>query len=385
MIKAWIDRNIKGDPVIWCVVIALSLMSVLVVYSATRSLAYKMMQGNTEYYLFKHGGLVILSLAAMWGAHQVDYRLYAKLARLALWLSVPLLLLVYFFGRSINSASRQFLIPYIGSSFQPSDLAKLALITSIAAMLAKRQQHIDDIKESLIPILIWSGAICGLIALANFSTAFLLFATCMLLMFIGRVPVKYLFSLILIGFVLVTVGLYAGDRLETVVGRITRFLDPTLIPFQVEQSYIAISTGGAFGKGIGHNDQSNILPNAYNDFIYAIIVEEYGLLGGVAVIILYLVFLYRGMLAVSRSDRAFGGLLSAGLSFSLVIQAFTNMAVAVGLIPVTGQPLPLLSMGGTSLLFTGMSIGIILSVSREREKSEPGYTKAKAGPDKKLS
>jgi cell division protein FtsW len=170
-----------------------------------------------------------------------------------------------------------------------------------------------------------------------------------------------------------------------VVGRITRFLDPTLIPFQVEQSYIAISTGGAFGKGIGHNDQSNILPNAYNDFIYAIIVEEYGLLGGVAVIILYLVFLYRGMLAVSRSDRAFGGLLSAGLSFSLVIQAFTNMAVAVGLIPVTGQPLPLLSMGGTSLLFTGMSIGIILSVSREREKSEPGYTKAKAGPDKKLS
>ncbi len=377
MIKEWVEKNIKGDPMIWCVVIALSLMSVLVVYSATRSLAYKMMQGNTEYYLFKHGGLVVLSLGAMWAAHWVDYRFYAKLSRLALWISVPLLLLVYFFGRNINSASRQFLIPYIGSSFQPSDLAKLALITSLAAMLAKRQQHIDDIKESLIPILIWCGVICGLIALANFSTAFLLFATCMLLMFIGRVPVKYLFSLIAIGFVLVTVGLYAGDRLPTVIGRIERFFDPTLVPFQAEQSFIAIATGGTLGKGIGHNEQSNILPNAYNDFIYAIIVEEYGMVGGVAVIILYLVFLYRGMLAVSRSDRAFGGLLSAGLAFSLVIQAFTNMAVAVGLIPITGQPLPLLSMGGTSLLFTGMSIGIILSVSREREKSEPRSGKIK--------
>ncbi len=175
-IKAWIDKNIKGDPIIWCVVLGLSLMSVLVVYSATGTLAYKMQEGNTEYYLIKHSILVSLSLAAMWVAHKFDYRLYAKLSRLALWLSVPLLILVYFFGRNINAASRVFII--FGNSFQPSDLAKLALISSIAAMLAKRQQNIDDIKESLIPILLWCGIICGFIALSNFSTAALLFATC---------------------------------------------------------------------------------------------------------------------------------------------------------------------------------------------------------------
>jgi cell division protein FtsW len=198
----------------------------------------------------------------------------------------------------------------------------------------------------------------------NISTGLLLFLTCMLLMFIGRVPMKYIMMLILVGGIAGSVALAVGQRMGTAVGRIERFLDKSETPFQLEQSYIAIATGDIFGKGPGKSDQRNFLPLPYSDFIYAIIIEEYGLVGGLTVIFLYLAFLYRGMIAVSRSLGAFGGLLSAGLSFSLVIQAMVNMGVAVGLGPITGLPLPLLSMGGTSLIFTGISIGIILSVSR---------------------
>lgn len=362
MLRDWIEKNFKGDLYIWFIILVFSIMSVLVVYSATGTLAYQQQGGNTEYYLFKHSLLVIVSLGAMWLFHRINYRFYAKTAQLALWISVPLLILVIFFGRNTASATRQFIV--LGQSFQPSDLAKLALISSIAAMLAKRQQKIEDVKLTLIPILIWCGLICGLIAVANFSTAALLFATCLLLMFIGRVPVKYLFRLILVGILAGTIALAVGQRLPTVISRIEKFLDPKQIPDQAQHSFIAISTGGVIGKGIGHSEQRNILPNAYNDFIYAIIIEEYGMIGGIAVIGLYLLLLYRGMRIVADSDRPFGGLLAAGLSFSLVLQAFAHMAVSVGLAPVTGQPLPLLSMGGTSLLFTGVAIGIIISVSR---------------------
>lgn len=372
--KLWLQKNLKGDPVIWCIVLALSIMSVLVVYSATGTLAYKKMQGNTEHYLFKHSALVVLGLGCMWLAHKIDYRYYSRLSRVALWFSVPLLIFSFFFGSNINEASRWITIPFIGQSFQPSDLAKLALIANLASMLAKRQQKIEDFKISFIPIMIWCGVICGLIALSNFSTSFLLFSTCMLLMFIGRVPVKYLFNLVAVGLIAGTLALSFGQRLGTFVSRIKNYAN-TLIysheaPFQAQQSYIAIATGGIVGKGIGKSDQRNFLPHPYSDFIYAIIIEEYGMIGGIFTIFLYLALLYRGMLAVSRSDRAFGGLLSAGLSFSLVIQAMVNMGVAVGLLPITGLPLPLLSMGGTSLLFTGISIGIILSVSRGEIKEE---------------
>lgn len=372
--KLWLQKNLKGDPVIWCIVLALSVMSVLVVYSATGTLAYKKKLGDTEHYLFKHSALVILGLGCMWLAHKVDYRYYSRLSRVALWFSAPLLVFSFFFGSNINEASRWITIPFIGQSFQPSDLAKLALIANLASMLAKRQQKIEDFKVSFVPIMIWCGLICGLIALSNFSTSFLLFSTCMLLMFIGRVPVKYLFNLIIVGLIAGTLALAGGQRLGTFVSRIRNYTN-TLVysheaPFQAQQSYIAIATGGIVGKGIGKSDQRNFLPHPYSDFIYAIIIEEYGLIGGIFTIFLYLALLYRGMLAVSRSDRAFGGLLSAGLSFSLVIQAMVNMGVAVGLLPITGLPLPLLSMGGTSLLFTGISIGIILSVSRGEIKEE---------------
>jgi len=364
MYRTTIEKYLKGDPIIWFIVILLSVLSIFVVYSATGTLAYRHMAGNTEYYLLKHSLLVILSFFAMWIAHKVDYRYYSRISRLFLWLSVPLLIFTWKFGTTINEATRWLTIPLINQVFQPSDLAKLALITNLAAMLSKRQQNIGNLKDTLIPMLMWCGLICGLIALTDFSSAILLLVTCLLILFIGRVPVKYLALLIIVGILAGALAFNIGQRGETVVSRVKDFLDPTEIPFQAKQSYIAIATGGITGKGPGNSDQRNFLPHPYSDFIYAIIIEEYGLSGGVVVLLLYLGLLWRGILTAAKSDRAFGGLLSAGLSFALVMQAMINMGVAVGLGPITGLPLPLVSMGGTSLLFTGLALGIILSVSR---------------------
>ncbi len=363
-LKQQFEKYFKGDPVIWFVVFTLAILSVLTVYSAAGTLAFKKHHGNTEYFLIKQLIFVGISLFVMWLAHLVDYRYYSKISRFALLVSVPFLLFSFFFGSKINDASRWLTIPIINQTFQPSDLAKFALIANLAAMLAKHQSDIDDIKNALIPMLLWCGAICGLIALSNMSTAMMMFATCLLLMYIGRVPLKYLAMLMLIGILAISLALAFGQRLGTFTNRIKSFLDPQEVPFQLEQSYIAISTGGITGKGPGNSTQRNFLPHPYSDFIFAIIIEEYGLIGGVGVLALYLMLLYRGMITVANSQGAFGGLLSAGLCFLIVIQALINMGVAVGLGPITGLPLPLLSMGGTSLLFTGISIGIILSVSR---------------------
>jgi cell division protein FtsW len=276
-------------------------------------------------------------------------------------------------GVTINDAARWIYVPIIGS-FQPSDFASLALIVNLASMLSKRQQNIDDIKESLIPILMWCGTICGLIALTNFSTAVLLLATCMLIMFIGRVPVKYLAMLVFIGVLTGGAALQFGVRGGTVTNRIKDFYENLVngkeLPFQAKHARIAVATGGITGKGPGNSDQRNILPHPYSDFVYAIVIEEYGMIGGIVVLILYLILLQRGMKAAYNSERAFAGLLSAGLSFDLVCQAMVNMGVVVGLGPITGQPLPLISMGGTSMVFTGLSVGIILSVSRGERDAE---------------
>lgn len=367
----WLRENLKGDPVLWGIVITFSILSILVVYSATGTLAYKKMSGNTEYFLFKHTGLILVGLGFMWLAHKVNYRHYAKLSLVALILSVPLLIYTWKFGSNINEASRWLTIPLIKQTFQPSDLAKLALISHLASMLSRRQMSIDSVKRTLIPIILWCGAICGLIALTNVSTALLLFLTCMLLLFIGRVPMKYIMMLIVVGAFCGSMALVVGQRMQTAFSRVENFMSEKGPVFQLEQSYIAIATGGVVGKGPGNSDQRNFLPHPYSDFIFAIIIEEYGMIGGGLVVFLYLAFLYRGLVTVMRSNGAFGGLLSAGLCFSLVIQAMVNMGVAVGLGPVTGLPLPLLSMGGTSLIFTGISVGIILSVSRN-ELYEPG-------------
>ncbi len=366
--KEWLDKNLQGDPVIWAVVFMLSLISILVVYSSIGTLAYKFTK-SPERLLIRHAFTVLVGLAAMWFAHKVDYRYYSKLSKFALWISIPLLIYTFTNGVSLNEASRWIEVPIVGS-FQPSDFASLALIVNLASMLSKRQQNIDDIKESLIPILFWSGVICGLIALTNLSTAVLLLITCMLIMFIGRVPTKYLAMLVFVGILFGSLAVVFGSRGETAKNRILSFVNGTELPFQAKHARIAVATGGVFGKGPGNSDQRNILPHPYSDFVYAIIIEEYGMIGGIVVLMLYLILLHRGMKAAYNSERAFGGLLSAGLSFDLVCQAMVNMGVVVGLGPITGQPLPLISMGGTSMVFTGLAIGIVLSVSRgERDQS----------------
>src|SRR5690606_11843065 len=363
-VKKWIDDNLKGDPIIWGIVFLLAILSILVVYSATGTLAYRKTGGNTEVYLIKHSSLVLLSLVVMWVSHKVPYKYYARISLLALWISVPLLAITYFFGSNVNEANRWLTIPIIDQAFQPSDLAKLALIAAVAGMLARRQRNIRDFQHTFVPIMIWIGLICLLIALANMSTAVLLLATCLLLMFIGRVPAKFLLMVCLVGILALTTAVFLGQRGGTFVSRIENFVTEDAMSYQEKHAYIAIATGGLTGKGPGNSDQRNFLPHPHSDFIYAIIIEEYGLIGGASVLFLYLALLYRGMRVVAISTRPFGGLLSAGLSFALVIQAMVNMAVTAGLGPITGLPLPLLSMGGTSLLFTGMSIGIVLSVSR---------------------
>jgi cell division protein FtsW len=372
LITNWLRQNLKGDPILWGIVLLFSFISIAVVYSSTGTLAYKQQGGNTEYYLLKHTGLIAVGLAFMWLAHRIDYRYYSRLSLYALLVSVPLLLFTYMLGGEVNGASRWLTIPVINQTFQPSDLAKLALISHLASMLSRRQQHVQDFKTTLLPVMLWVGIICGLIILSNASTALLLFATCLLLMFIGRVPLKQMAVMVAIGAVVGGIGLSTGQRLRTVQSRLESFTDKSKpVPFQLEHAYIAEATGGLFGKGPGKSTERNIMPHPYSDFIYAIIIEEYGLFGGAIVLFLYLAFLYRGLKTVMNSYGAFGGLLSAGLSFSLVLQAMVNMGVAVGLGPITGLPLPLLSMGGTSLIFTGISIGIILAVSRGEREIRP--------------
>jgi cell division protein FtsW len=362
-IKTWADANLKGDKVIWAVVFALSLISILVVYSSIGTLAYKRTV-SPERLIITHTFHVIIGLTAMWFAHKIDYRYYSGLSKIGLWISIPLLIFTFTNGVTLNDAARWIQIPVINTSFQPSDFAGLALIVNLASMLAKRQQNIEDIKESLIPILFWSGTICGLIALTNLSTAILLLLTCMLVMFIGRVPAKYLALMIFVGVLFGALGLKYGVRGETAASRISSFVEGKELPFQAMHARIAVASGGITGKGPGNSDQRNILPHPYSDFIFAIVIEEYGIVGGLVIIALYLILLHRGMKAAYNSERAFGGLLSAGLCFDLVCQAMVNMGVVVGLGPITGQPLPLVSMGGTSMVFTGLALGIVLSVSR---------------------
>ena len=385
-VKAWIDEHFKGDPIIWAIVILLSMFSILVVYSATGTLVYKAKEVNTEQYLLRHSMLVIASLVVMWLAHKMPYRKYALYARLFMFLSIPLLVVTYLFGSNINEANRWLMIPVINQAFQPSDLAKLSFIAALAAMLAKRQNNIKDVTRTLLPITISIGIICALIGMANMSTAILLLITCLLIMFIGRVPLKQLALVVTVGLIGLSIAMMTGQRRGTFFTRIEAFMasknDDSKVPFQAEQSYIAIATGGITGKGPGNSEQLNTLPHPYSDFIYAIIIEEYGMVGGVSVLFLYLALLYRGMRIVANSNKAFGGLLSAGLSFALVIQALVNMAVAVGLGPITGLPLPLLSMGGTSLIFTGTALGIILSVSRGDHQDEAS---ASADESKKIN
>lgn len=360
-IKNWLSRNLKGDIVIWVIVAILSLVSLLIVYSATGTLAYQRGGGYPETFLFKHIFYTSMGLFVMWWVHRVNYTYFSRLSRAALLISIPLLILVKVAGVTINGATRWLAIPGTGFTVQPADFARLALIANLAAMLAKRQR-VEYSWQVFGKMILWVGIICFFIALTSTSTAVLLGLSCFLMFYIGRVPGKYLMAMIVAIGITGGLGLVAGQRLETAIGRIERFLDND--EYQAKQGFIAIANGGTFGQGLGNSHQRNYLTQAYSDFIYAIIIEEYGLVGGVFIMFLYAILLVRGVQNIGGTNRAFGGLLSAGLTLSIGLQAFTNMAVAVGAFPVTGQPLPLLSMGGTSVFFTCISVGIILSVSR---------------------
>lgn len=361
-------NSVRGDRWIWLVVILLSLISMLSVYSAIGTLAYKRGVG-VESILIKHLAMVLGGLALMYISHKLDYRYYAGISKLLMYITIPLLLYTLLFGARLNEASRWIAIPGTGLSFQTSDLAKLALITFLARTLSRKQEKIKDVKHSFIPIM---GSVCIvfiLIALANLSTALMLFGVSILLLIIGRISIKQIAIVCLAGAVLLSGVIFLGPRRHTYISRIHTFMHPEVAnpdkSFQADHAKIAIATGGIFGKGPGQSNEVNYLPEAYSDEIYAIIIEEYGLMGGVILIGIYLFLLYRCIKIVTRAPKAFGALLAAGLSFSLTIQAFANMAVAVGLGPVTGVPLPFVSMGGTSMLFTSIAFGIILSVSKD--------------------
>jgi cell division protein FtsW len=360
--------SIKGDRWIWLIVILLSLISLLSVYSAIGTLAYKRGVG-AESILIKHLAMIIGGIVLMYISHKLDYRYYAGISKLLMIITIPLLIYTLLFGSHVNEASRWIAIPGTGLSFQTSDLAKLALITYLARSLSRKQENIKDVKQSFIPIM---GAVCAvfvLIAWANMSTALMLFGVSILLLIMGRISVKQISVVILAGAVLLAGVVFLGPRRHLYVTRINTYLHPEAAnpdkSFQADHAKIAIATGGLFGKGPGKSNEVNYLPEAYSDEIYAIIVEEYGMFGGIILIGIYVFLLYRCIKIVTRAPKAFGALLAAGLSFSLTIQAFANMAVAVGLGPVTGVPLPFVSMGGTSMLFTSVAFGIILSVSRD--------------------
>ena len=381
----------KGDKVIWAIVILLTLVSILVVYSSIGSLAYKMNK-STESYLFKQIAFIALGVLIIYFAHRVNYTIYSRVATILFLLSIPLLFYTLKFGSSINEANRWIKLPVINMTFQTSDLAKLALFMYISKQLSRKQNVIKNFSKGFLPLIIPVIIICMLIAPANLSTALLTGGTGLMLMFIGRVSTKHILLVVgaalipLIFLVVISKSYYDKEqhktkelpsvlsfgRMPTWIKRVQDFMyaDKADASYQVQQAKIAIAKGGWFGKGPGKSEQRNFLPHPYSDFIYAIIIEEYGLVGGAIIMFIYLLFLFRSIRLFQRCPYAFGAFLAVALSFTLVIQAMVNMAVNVNVFPTTGVTLPLVSMGGSSLWFTCFAIGIILSVARNVEQME---------------
>lgn len=377
----------RGDQYIWFAVISLSLLGMLAVYSATGSLAFKKQGGNTEYFLFKHVLFLFGGFFLMYFFHLLDYKYFSRISQLAVVVAIPLLIGTLFFGNDINEAKRT--ITIFGITFQSSDFAKFALIMFIARYLSKRQEELNSLKGFVV-ILAYICVICLLIMPENLSTSLVLFFTCTILLFIGNARLRHLallagsfgvVALIGIGTLLKAPESMLPGRAATWKARIENFKGGESVEsFQTIQAKIAIVSGGLTGKGPGKGEQSAYLPHPYSDFIFAVIIEEYGLLfGGLTVIGLYLLILYRSIRIVLKSPKAFGALLAVGLAFSLVLQAFIHMAVASSLFPVTGLTLPFVSMGGTSIIFTSAAFGVLLSVSRSVEEQDEQETEPMKG------
>lgn len=367
---ARIYAELKGDRAIWAVIVMLSIASLLAVYSSTGTLAYLERGGNTEAFLIKHGLILSVGLFLTYLCHLIHYMRYSRWAPVLITIAVPLLVYTIAFGPDINAARRWIMLPFVGITFQTSDFAKLALIIYVARAISAKQEYIKDFNSAFLPIIVPVLVICGLIAPADLSSAGVLFMACLGMMFVGRVALKYIFLLILLGVVVFSVLFLLGSffpdvvRTETWTMRMSDFLDNPDGVYQVQQAKIAIANGGWLGEGPGNSIQRNYLPSSYSDFIYAIICEEYGVIGGALLILLYTFLFFRVTRLVTKSPKAFGAMLAMGLSILLVEQAFINIAVAVHLVPVTGITLPMISMGGTSILFTCITFGVILSVSK---------------------
>lgn len=373
------SKIFRGDRVIWAVLILLSMLSLLIVYSATGALAYRVAGGKTWIYLVRHMVFLVLGFGVMLlMVNVLPVKIYSMFATLALYLSIGLLILAVGlkFAGIIHGSGRT--LPLGPLSFQPAEVAKISLILFSAKVLGKKQKTKRDLYLAFRSIIIPTGIVCFLISLSDFSTSALLFATIMTMMFVGRIPMKYMLLVVAAGIGFVALMYFGASvldeppaRIATIKGRIDRFIhgDPNSETgiTQADYAKLAIYSGGIFGKGPGHSDVSNYMAAAYNDFIFAIIVEEYGLIIGVFVVFLYLIFFFRGITIVRRATRTFPAFMVVGLTMILVYQAMINIGVSSGALPVTGQPLPWVSYGGTAMIFTAISFGCILSVSYQNQ------------------
>ncbi|MBN1387333.1 MAG: FtsW/RodA/SpoVE family cell cycle protein [Bacteroidales bacterium] len=374
MQESWLTKTFKGDRAIWGVIALFMVYSLLAVYSSSVNVAFRNHGGNTTYFLRTQFLMLTAGLVIIIIVHYLPYRIYSSLAGVAIIISAILLVLTYFFGVRINDATRWLEIPFIGLRIQTSDIAKVALVIYLARTLARYQDHLRDFvlvtKFFIFPVFI----ICALIMPENLSTALMIFGICILMLFIGGVPFKYLLAYM--GMAVVFVILFAlflwlvsdDNRVLTWIERIISFFTGKggdTDDFQINQAKIAISTGGLFGKAPGHSIQRNMLPQSNSDFIFAIIIEEYGLLlGAIPLILAYMTLMFRGIAIVKKCETGFPAYLVLGLIVMIVSQAMLNMMVAVGILPVTGQTLPFVSWGRTSVIMMCFSIGVILSVSR---------------------
>lgn len=366
-------RNISGDRTIWVVFGVLCLASMLAVYSSAGIMEYRFGGSGAGYYFIKHFLIILACGFLVYVVHQVPYSFFSAIAPSFLLFTIVLLFLTMFVGEEINDARRWLSIPLIGLTFQTSDLAKVAIILFLARNISTKQAVIKDFKTAFVPLLLPIIAICILIAPADLSSAAILFATCLIMLFVGRIQVKYIGLIFICGLVCLALLILAGQmlpeltRFDTWMSRINDFVAGEASRDNI-QAKIAIAQGGWFGQGPGNSVQRNFIAYPYADFIFAIICEEYGVIGAFGMLAMYILLLFRCTKLLTRSRKAFGAILAFGLCMNIVLQALANIAVSVHLVPATGLTLPMVSMGGTSLLFTAIQFGIILSVSRQVEK-----------------
>jgi cell division protein FtsW len=372
--------KIRGDKTIWAIVFLLALVSFLPVYSASTNLVYVIGKGSTIGYLFKHFIHVMLGFTIVFFVHKTPYHYFKALSIFGIPLVILLLVYTLFKGTVIDgaNASRWIQIPFVGISFQTSTIAFIVLMIYVARYLAKVSDKEYSFKESLLELWFPVFAVLALVLPANFSTTALIFSMVCMLVFIGQYPLKYLGFIIgagiasLLFFIMVAKAFPDAmpNRVDTWMSRIDSFFDdkPNDDDYQIENAKIAIASGKIYGLGPGKSVQKHFLPQSSSDFIFAIIVEEYGLIGAVGILFLYLLLFVRFIIDAQKATTLFGKLLIIGLGFPIIFQAFINMGVAVELLPVTGQPLPLISSGGTSLWMTCIAIGIILSVTKKEEE-----------------